>query len=680
MNNKIFFKIGWIFILSFIFYLTFILYFLLPNIDNYFFNKQIKSDNMQFNTIITTISSKAKRYEDENLILTEINQLLENNNLNNQEQIYIFDNLGRVLVDKDNEFKSENISNLILPNNDNKIFFQEIKKAYKNKTTLEYKWNKTTDINNYKYPKLFWVECNKDLKWYIVSSIYSEDFSLNIKHLNLLIITLVIFSFLLFFIISIFIIFKILFFVNTILEKILQSQIKIFDINIKEDKSTFIVNKFNNLVNKIEENRERIHKHSILKKTKEISDKLYYDELTGLKNRYALQDEINDLEFVSIALIDIDTFDDINELYGFSTGNLVLIETSTILKEFAIKYDTSVNRIYGNVFSITDKKMMPFSEFNKFILELSTLFKTRTIFIKDLNIEIHIDITLGISISQEEPLKTAGIALKKAKKSNQRFFVYNNELDRKEIIEESIFWRDKIKNALINNNVLPFYQAIYNSNKEIVKYETLMRIKDIDENGKVSYILPSLFLNIAVKTKQYLQLSNNVILKALSDLDKTDKKLSFNLSFKDILDLEFVRTLDAIFNDISTENKNRIVFEILEGDYISNYEILEDFINKYREQGVQIAIDDFGTGYSNFSHILKIKPDYIKIDGSLIKDIITDKNSYEMVKSIIRFSKALDIKVIAEYVHTEEVFNLLNKLEVDEFQGFYLAEPTLYID
>ena len=89
------------------------------------------------------------------------------------------------------------------------------------------------------------------------------------------------------------------------------------------------MNKFNNLVNKIEENRERIHKHSILKKTKEISDKLYYDELTGLKNRYALQEEINDLEFVSIALIDIDTFDDINELYGFSTGNLVLIETSS---------------------------------------------------------------------------------------------------------------------------------------------------------------------------------------------------------------------------------------------------------------------------------------------------------------------------------------------------------------
>ena len=431
MNNKIFFKIGWIFAISFIFYLTFILYFLLPNIDNYFFNKQIKSDDMQFNTIITTISTKAKKHEDENLILTEINQLLESNNLSNQEQIYIFDNLGRVLVDKDNEFKSENISNLILPNNDNKLFFQEIKKAYKNKTTLEYEWNKTTDINNYKYPKLFWVEYNEKLNWYIVSSIYSEDFSLNIKQLNLLIITLVIFSFLLLLIISIFIIFKTLFFVNTILEKILQSQIRISDINIKEDKSSFIVNKFNYLLNQVEENRKVLDNH-ILKKTKEINDKLYYDELTGLKNRYALQDEINDLEFVSIALIDIDTFDDINELYGYSIGNLVLIQTATILKEFAIKYNTSVNRIHGNVFSITDKKMMPFSEFNKFILELSTLFKTRTIFIKDLNIEIHIDITLGISIAQDEPLKTASIALKKAKNLIKDFlFIIMNLIEKK---------------------------------------------------------------------------------------------------------------------------------------------------------------------------------------------------------------------------------------------------------
>ena len=129
-------------------------------------------------------------------------------------------------------------------------------------------------------------------------------------------------------------------------------------------------------------------------------------------------------------------------------------------------------------------------------------------------------------------------------------------------------------------------------------------------------------------------------------------------------------------NQIANEDKKRVVFEILESDYISDYTLLEDFIAKYREQGIKIAIDDFGTGYSNFAHILKIRPNYIKIDGSLIKNIYSDKNSYEMVKSIIDFSKALNIRVIAEFVHSQEVFDSLVSLGVDEFQGFYLAEPA----
>mgnify|MGYP000876472920 FL=1 len=139
--------------------------------------------------------------------------------------------------------------------------------------------------------------------------------------------------------------------------------------------------------------------------------------------------------------------------------------------------------------------------------------------------------------------------------------------------------------------------------------------------------------------------------------------------------IDFIDSLDINLNKIEEKDKSRIIFEILESDYISDYSVLEVFIIKYRSQGIKIAIDDFGTGYSNFAHILKIRPNYIKIDGSLIKNINSDKNSYEMVKSIIDFSKALNIKTIAEFVHSQEVFDLLIELGVEEFQGFYLAEP-----
>ena len=148
-----------------------------------------------------------------------------------------------------------------------------------------------------------------------------------------------------------------------------------------------------------------------------------------------------------------------------------------------------------------------------------------------------------------------------------------------------------------------------------------------------------------------------------------------NLSFKDILNYEFIDYLDNALEKLKFEDRNRLVFEILESENLSDYDFLEEFVLKYKKLGVKIAIDDFGSGYSNFIRIIRLKPDYLKIDGSLIKNIDKDNNSYEIVKSIIAFSKTLNIKTIAEYVHSEEIFNLLLELGVDEFQGYYFGKP-----
>jgi len=95
-----------------------------------------------------------------------------------------------------------------------------------------------------------------------------------------------------------------------------------------------------------------------------------------------------------------------------------------------------------------------------------------------------------------------------------------------------------------------------------------------------------------------------------------------------------------------------------------------------RKLGVQIAIDDFGSGYANYAHILTLKPDYLKIDGSLIKNILIDGDSRILVKNIINFAKDLNIKTIAEYVENEEIFELLKEFGVDEYQGYYFGRPT----
>ena len=97
-----------------------------------------------------------------------------------------------------------------------------------------------------------------------------------------------------------------------------------------------------------------------------------------------------------------------------------------------------------------------------------------------------------------------------------------------------------------------------------------------------------------------------------------------------------------------------------------------------RKIGVKIAIDDFGSGYSNFCNVIKISPDYVKIDGSIVRNVDVDPNALIMVESIVWFAKKLGIKTIAEFIHSKEVFEICKNCGVDEFQGFYLGEPTSF--
>ena len=682
MNNKIFLKIGWLFIIGLLSYLFFVVFFLSPKINNYLSETEINNSKTQFSKIVSIINSKSRTIEDKDKLINEVQLLLSSTTLGQTGYIYIFDGDGKIVFDPSGEFDSKDFSTIPLPSANNNLLFEELKNAYNKRAVFEYGWNRIYDPYNYTYQKISWVEYNQKLNWYITSSVYKDDFSSFIEGINSLILNISMLLFGVLSVIGIFIAIKVIVPINKMFSEVqkVSSSKNEFENGVKsKDEIGFLASQFNTLLDQVENNRKTLDEH-VQQKTKEIQNKLYIDELTNLKNRTALEDDIKDDDFVSIALIDIDSFDDINELYGFSTGNLVLIEVAKVLNEFATKYNVHVYRFYGNVYCLADKKMMGFSRYDEFITELCKLFKNRAIHIEELSLDIFINITLGISIAQEEPVKTAGIALKKAKKANMKFFVYNNEIDTKEVIKKSMYWREKIKLAIEEDLVTPFYQPIFNRENEIVKYETLMRLRDKNDEGETIYLSPYLFLDISVKTKQYLQLSNQVISKAFADLSKTEKQVSLNLSFKDILDLDFVISLDKNLDKIDNQKKQQLVFEILESDYITDYTLLEEFIIKYREQGIQIAIDDFGTGYSNFAHILKIRPNYIKIDGSLIKNINTEKSSYELVKSIIDFSKALNIKEIAEFVHSSDVYKTVLELGVDEFQGFYLAEPANKIE
>jgi EAL domain-containing protein (putative c-di-GMP-specific phosphodiesterase class I) len=114
----------------------------------------------------------------------------------------------------------------------------------------------------------------------------------------------------------------------------------------------------------------------------------------------------------------------------------------------------------------------------------------------------------------------------------------------------------------------------------------------------------------------------------------------------------------------------------LESEGIENYETINEFITEIKKYGAAVAIDDFGAGYSNFVYITKLDIDYIKIDGSIIKNIDTDITSQIITKTIIDFASQLNIKTVAEFVHSQSIHKYLQTLPLNNLQGYYFGEPS----
>lgn len=162
---------------------------------------------------------------------------------------------------------------------------------------------------------------------------------------------------------------------------------------------------------------------------------------------------------------------------------------------------------------------------------------------------------------------------------------------------------------------------------------------------------------------------------ALEEFKDRKELISINLCAEDIVNAK-TRTFIKEHLIIAKHPQN-IIFELVESEDMHKLPELNKFIEFIKSTGAKIAIDDFGTGYSNFAYLMDLNPDYIKIDGSLIKHIDTDKRSRQIVQTIVQFAHGLDIKVIAEFIHSKEVLDICLELDVDEFQGYYFSEPSL---
>jgi diguanylate cyclase (GGDEF)-like protein len=417
-------------------------------------------------------------------------------------------------------------------------------------------------------------------------------------------------------------------------------------------------------------NRENIEE---LKKELEsarvkLMEQFYVDYLSSLPNLYKLRSDLENNDEFTLVVLNIDNFKILNDFYGFIVGDFILESVATKLKNF---FDgIPVYRVASDEFAIVLDKKLNFYDLKNYLRELS-LEICHLEFVYA-HTEIFVDSTLSSSASScnDNIFSKVNMALKYAKEEGLKFWIYEDSMQTGEEYENNIKFAIKIRKALNNSGLIPYFQPIIDNKAEkIVKYESLSRL--IDENGIVHP--PNMFIPAAKKIKAYDKVTKEVINKTFDTFSDNRLEFSINLSFEDIINPEINK---FIIEKLQTSQMgSRVTFELLESEKVKDFEKVMRFFYEIKRFGVKIAIDDFGSGFSNFSYMTKLSPDFIKIDGSLIKELDTDKNAQIVVETIVDFSKKLNIKTVAEYVHSSTVLSAVKQMGIDYSQGFYIDKP-----
>lgn len=405
----------------------------------------------------------------------------------------------------------------------------------------------------------------------------------------------------------------------------------------------------------------------------ELKD-LYIDKLTNLPNRNRLKKDIESTKIDLMALLDIDEFSTINDLFGEKNGDVILCELANSIRSHFNKEKFSIYRIEADKFAIVVKENdCDVNEFYSLCKSFADKIEKDSLYIND--DEIDINITIGIAQGDgQQAFKYSQRVINYARNKMQRIMIYNESFNIQQSFEENIKWVKQVKIGFRENLFQAYFQPIVDTNtKEIFKYEALIRY--VTKEGKE--ISPINFLNVARRTKLYPNIIKIVINDSFKLIKEKNKRVSVNISFDDIANSE---TTSFIY-EILEQNKDyshMLEFEILESEEISDFDEVTKFISNVRKFNCSVGVDDFGAGYSNFNLLTLLDIDFVKIDGSLIENIITSKDLEIIVTTIANFSKEFGVKTVAEFVSNEDIYNKIKELKIDYCQGYYFEKPICY--
>jgi diguanylate cyclase (GGDEF)-like protein/PAS domain S-box-containing protein len=423
--------------------------------------------------------------------------------------------------------------------------------------------------------------------------------------------------------------------------------------------------------------------------TKQMSYQASHDALTGLVNRREFERRLeealqtahtNEAKHV-LCYLDLDRFKAVNDTCGHMAGDGMLREVAALIKETVRDSDT-VGRLGGDEFGLLlvgcplDKARQIADDVVRKISDYRFVWKDKI---------FNVGISVGlIEISREsgapeEVMSAADSACYVAKKQGNHVHVYSARDEAVARHRGEIQWLQRLQSALKDNRFELMAQPIIASTPTDTgpALEVLLRLQDDNVPEGIS---PAEFLRAAERYRLMSDVDRWVVQTSLTALGRGgirlpgNRSLAINLSGQTLGDPQFLEFVVDVL-DRTGVSPLQLCFEVTENSVITNIEHAQRFIGVLHGMGCQFALDDFGRGLSSFGNLKNLSLDYLKIDGTFIRNLGVDSVNQAMVAAMIKLARTLNFQVIAEQVEDAGALDAAKRMGVDFLQGFYLGRP-----
>jgi diguanylate cyclase (GGDEF)-like protein len=414
-----------------------------------------------------------------------------------------------------------------------------------------------------------------------------------------------------------------------------------------------------------------------------------FDLMTGLLTRAALEERFAEIESSSddearsVIFVDIDRLHVVNELHGFELGDEIIARVAQLLGPPILPDDSPVARVAGDCFAIVLHNCEPQAAA---AIAKSLQVAASRIRIGPSQEPVEVSVSCGVAALVSMPkgfaraLAAAEIACKAAKdRGRDRIELYACEDASMMRRHDDVLIVGQLRDALKSDRLLLYAQKIVPLRDRSKRdgYELLVRLRTAD--GSIS--TPSEFLSAAQRYQLLPSLDRWVVTRALQMLStyrgtvmQSGVSFSINVSAQSIGDEAFI---DQVIDQIrhSGVPPSALTIEITEQSAVSNVATAAELMRRMRRVGCQVALDDFGTGMNSLASLKGLPVSRIKIDGSFVKDLLTNARSLAAVQAILALARPLELDTVAEYVETEALASRLTLLGIDYAQGYAFGMP-----